>query len=264
MSFLSLPRPRVFGHRGASASAPENTLPAFAMAVEDGADYLELDVHGAADGVIVVLHDDTVDRTTDGSGPVREMAWSQLETLDAGYRFEAADSSYPYRGRGVRIPALESVLRAHPEHCFNIEIKQSQPAIIDEVIALLRRSGVAARCLLAAAEDSIMAEIRRAAGTDLVTGSSIGDVAEFFSHLDADTLSDYSPPGVALQIPMRAGQRELVTARSLAAAHERNLEVHVWTVNDVAEIEHLLDLGVDGIMSDTPGEVLAALARRRR
>jgi glycerophosphoryl diester phosphodiesterase len=264
MRFLGPSRPRVFGHRGAAALAPENTLPSFAVAAELGAGYLELDVHGTADGTIVVLHDDTVDRTTDARGPVRQLQWKEVESLDAGFRFQVGESSFPYRGQGVRIPTLEAVLRAFPANCFNIEIKQSAPSIADEVAAILRRRGAAERSLLAAAEDPIMAEVRRAVGDDIVTGSSIGDVAEFFRQLDEGTAGRYVPPGVALQIPTRAGQRELVTAESIAAAHEKGVEIHVWTINDVVEIERLLDLGVDGIMSDAPGLVATAVARRRR
>lgn len=261
-NFLSPPRPRVFGHRGAAALAPENTLPSFAVAASLGADYLELDVHGTVDGVIVVLHDDTVDRTTNGEGTVREMTWRQVEALDAGYRFEIAGAVYPYRDQGVKLPPLEAVLRAFPDLRFNIEIKQGDPSIVDEVVAILRHHGVAERTLLAAAEDPIMAEIRRSATADIATGSSIGDVATFFHHLDAGTLQSYTPPGVALQIPTRAGDRELITAESLAAAHAKNIEVHVWTINDPGEIERLLDLGVDGIMSDLPGLVVQARGRR--
>lgn len=264
MRFLGLPRPRVFGHRGAAALAPENTLPSFAVAAELGAGYLELDVHGTQDGTVVVLHDETVDRTTDATGAVREMPWRTVESLDAGYRFRIGDELFPYRGQGVRIPTLEAVLRAFPAHCFNIEIKQADPPLVDEVVGILRRLGAAERTLLAAAEDGVMEDVRRAVRGDIVTGSSIGDVAEFFGHLDAGTIDQYAPPGVALQIPTRAGQRELVTAASVAAAHQKGVEIHVWTINDAAEIEQLLALGVDGIMSDAPGLVSAAVARRRR
>jgi glycerophosphoryl diester phosphodiesterase len=266
VSYLEPPRPRVFGHRGAAALAPENTLVSFAVASRLGASYLELDVHGTADGTIVVLHDDTVDRTTDGSGPVREMPWRGVERLDAGhgFRFAADVAAFPYRGQGVRIPTLESVLREFRGHRFNIEIKQAEPAIVDEVAATLRREGVASHTLLAAESAAIMADIRRAVGDETVTGSSVGDVLAFFAALDGETLGAYEHPGVALQIPTRVGDRVLVDRRSIDAAHARGVEIHVWTINQADEIERLLDLGVDGIMSDSPGLVRAAAERRRR
>ncbi len=264
MSYLGPPRPRVFGHRGAAALAPENTLPSFALAAQLGADFLELDVHGTSDGTVIVLHDETVDRTTSGTGIAREMAWREVERLDAGhwFRFGSRDDSFPFRGQGVRIPTLDEVLRAFPAHRFNIEIKQAAPPIVDEVLALLRRAGATARALLAAEDDAIMASIRAAAGAEIVTGSSVGDVMAFFAHLDAGTLPEYQPPGVALQIPTRIHDRVLVDESSVAAAHDKGLEIHVWTINELEEMERLLDLGVDGIMSDQPGLLARAIARR--
>lgn len=263
MTFLSPHRPRIFGHRGASGLAPENTLPSFAVAAALGVHYLELDVHGTSDGEIVVLHDEDIDRTTDGSGPVRDFNYSRLRAFDAGYRFEPSPGYFPYRGQGVCIPTLDEVLRGFANLRFNIEIKQQEPAIVDDVVSALRRCRVVERTLLAAAEDDIMRGIRRSVGGEVATGSSIGDVSEFFQHLDAGSVRSYSPPGVALQIPTRAGARELVTAESVAAAHDIGIEVHVWTVNDLPEMERLLDLGVDGIMSDFPGLALKAAGGRR-
>lgn len=261
MSYLSPPRPRVFGHRGAAALAPENTLPSFAVAAQLGAGYLELDVHGTSDGTIVVLHDETVDRTTEATGAVRALGWREVERLDAGYRFQNGDGTPIYRGQGVRIPTLEAVLKAFPEHRFNIEIKQAEPAIVDETLAILRKAGATSRTLLAAEKGSIMTQIRDVAGNEVVTGSSTDDVLEFFGRLVAGTLDGYRPPGVALQIPTRVGERVLVDRKSIEAAHGVGLEVHVWTINEVAEIERLLALGVDGIMSDAPGLVAQALRR---
>lgn len=143
--YFSLPRPRVFGHRGAAALAPENTLPSFALAQALGAPYLELDVRATRDGAVVVIHDATVDRTTDGSGPVAELSFSRLERLDAGYRFSLDGTSFPYRGQGVRVPRLEQVLRQFPGACLNIEIKQAEPDIVEDVVRLLRAEEAASR-----------------------------------------------------------------------------------------------------------------------
>jgi len=262
-AYLAPPRPRVFGHRGAAAVAPENTLASFALAATLGAEYLELDVHASSDGTIVVFHDDALDRTTDGSGPVCAQSWHDLQRLDAGHRFGGADGSFPYRGQGVRIPALEEVLRAFPAHRFNIEIKQAAPAIVADVVALLRDCGVAERTLLAAARDDVMAAIRAAVGDSIVTGSSTGDVAAFIDRCERDDWDGYRHPGVALQIPPSFAGQALVTPQTIAAAHRLDVEVHVWTINTTAEIEALLDLGVDGVMSDAPGLVRQAVDRRR-
>jgi glycerophosphoryl diester phosphodiesterase len=261
--YFAPPRPRVFGHRGAAGVAPENTLPSFAIAVALGADYLELDVHATSDGEVVVVHDAELERTTDGEGLVRTHSAAQLASLDAGFRFTHDGATYPYRGQGVRIPTLASVLRAFP-HPINIEIKQEDPPIVDAVVEVVRRAGALDRVLLAAEHDEIMTSIRRCAsvGEGAAIGMATGDVIAFLDRLNREDWAGYTPPGSALQIPTAFGSIELVTTASIAAAHRVGLEVHVWTINDPAEIERLLDLGVDGIMSDLPGLVAAAVQRR--
>jgi glycerophosphoryl diester phosphodiesterase len=264
MSYFAPPRPRVFGHRGAAGLAPENTLPSFALAAALGAGYLELDVHATRDGNVVVVHDPTLDRTTDGSGPVAELTFAELAGIDAGYRFTADGRSFPYRGQGIRIPTLDSVLRRFPEHRFNIEIKQARPAIVERVVEIIERTNTAGRVLLAAEQDAIMQSIRSVVGGRIATGSSAGEVAAFVRPLLRGEQEAEKPPGNALQIPVRFGDIDLVTAASVAAAHRLGCEVHVWTINEPAEIDRLLALGVDGIMSDFPGLVAAAVERARR
>ncbi|MBX3023845.1 glycerophosphodiester phosphodiesterase [bacterium] len=261
-TYLARPRPRVFGHRGAAGVAPENTLPSFALAAALGASYLELDVHATSDGEIVVLHDPLLDRTTNGEGPVREWRWADVAALDAGWHFTHDGHAYPYRGQGVRVPRLAEVVAAHPGHAFNIEIKQAEPPIVDATLAILRHGGALERTLLAAEHDDIMAAIRAAVGDRVATGMSVGDVMAFMDRWLRDDWGGYAPPGAALQVPPAHGEVEIVSAASVAAAHRVGLEVHVWTINDAAEVERLLDLGVDGVMSDLPGLVATAVARR--
>jgi|SRR5579862_2738353 len=244
-------RPLVFGHRGAAGVAPENTLPSFALALALGANVLELDVHASADGQIVVIHDAIVDRTTNGSGPVRQQRWSTLCQLDAGCRFSRDGRDFPYQGHGVRIPTLEDVLLAFPHTPCNIEVKQAEPPIVDGVLRLIRRLGAERRVVLAAEHDAIMAEIRRHGG-GIASSCTASEVAVFVSCLTTTGFDAYDPPGCALQIPPRFGPIELVTAESVAAAHRCGMEMHVWTINQRDEMEQLLQLGVDGIMSDLP------------
>ncbi len=264
MAYFTPPRPRVFGHRGAAGVAPENTLPSFALAASLGAEYLELDVHATSDGVVVVLHDPTLERTTDGSGPVADHTWAEVAALDAGFRFSPDGTWFPYRGQGVRIPALDAVLSAFPGQRFNIEIKQATPPIIDTVLALLDHNGATDRTLLAAEHDEIMQSIRAAAGGRIATGTSAAEVAAFIDRVARGDLAGYAHPGQALQIPTEFAGIDLVTPATIAAAHQLGCEIHVWTINDAAEIERLLDLGVDGVMSDLPGLVSAAVARRTK
>jgi glycerophosphoryl diester phosphodiesterase len=242
--------------------APENTLEAFAAGLAAGADRLELDVHATADGHVVVFHDETVDRTTDGSGPVKSRTLVELKRLDAGHQFCAPDGSYPFRGRGIRIPTLDELLAAAPDVPLNIEIKQDHPAIEAAVLAVLDRHRARERTLLAAEEGSIMTRIR-AAAPDVVTSFSAPEVADFVFRLrDGRLGADYRPQGVALQVPPSYEGTDIVTAESVSAAHGLGLEVHVWTINVADEMDALLDLGVDALMTDFPA-VAAAVLRRR-
>jgi glycerophosphoryl diester phosphodiesterase len=257
--------PRVFGHRGAAGLAPENTIPSFALGLSLGADMLELDVHASRDGVIVVCHDPTLERTTNGSGGLRERSLYELQQLDAGYQYTRDGRDYPYRGHGLRIPALEVLLKDFPLAYCNIEIKQADPPIVAQVIEIVQRLDAQHRVLLAAEDDAIMGEIHHLAG-DIATSFSAAEVADFIGRVQAGNLDGYQPAGRALQIPPRFNDIDLVTKESVAAAHRCGLEVHVWTINELEEMQRLLELGVDGIMSDLPGlarVVVDGFARRK-
>jgi glycerophosphoryl diester phosphodiesterase len=259
--FEGLP-PRVIGHRGAAGLAPENTLVSFHRARADGADVLELDVHATADGEIVVLHDAALDRTTDGTGPVRARSWDEVRRLDAGRHFTAdGGRTFPYRDQGAGVPRLVDLIAALPTMPLNIEIKQGEPPIVDAVVDIVRAA--AAPIVLAAEHDSIMHAIR-AAAPELPTSVAAGEMAAFHEALDRGETPVLPKGVVALQIPPRFGDIELVTAASIATAHALGVEVHVWTINDPAEIRRLLALGCDGVVSDFPARVRAAVDGRGR
>lgn len=262
-TFFETPHPRVFGHRGAAGEAPENTLVSFERAVACGVDIFELDVHATRDGTIVVLHDETLERTTDGSGPVKELTWAQLQELDAGYRFTTDGRAFPFRGRGVRVPSLAELFARFPDCCFNIEVKQAAPEIARDVVQLVFLYQLAPRVVLAAEHDEIMQQIRAAAGGSIATSYSTGEVVDFvFKHREG-ALAQHQSVGRALQIPVAFNGIDLVTQESVRAAHEKGLEVHVWTINDRAEMDRLLALGVDGLISDLPAIARAAVDARR-
>lgn len=211
------------------------------------------------DGVVVVIHDSTLERTTDGQGAVCERSFAELRRCDAGFRFEQA-GRHPYRGRGVQVPSLEELLDEMPQAPLNIEIKQAEPPIEASVAALLERRQAFDRVVLAAEDDAIMGRIR-ACAPRAATSASRAEAQDFFERCLWRGFDGYVPAARALQIPARYGELDLVTADTLAAAHRFGLEVHVWTVNEEVEMERLLRLGVDGVMSDFPGR-LVAVARR--
>jgi glycerophosphoryl diester phosphodiesterase len=255
--YLDAPRPHLFAHRGASGIAPENTHVAFERAIALGMRFLETDCHATHDGEIVLCHDATLERTTDGEGPIAGHTYAEIAALDAGYRFSPDGHGFPFRGRGVRIPRLEDVLAAWPEARINLEVKQAGPPIAHEVVRLVQKAKAVHRVLLAAESDAILASLRALEpGTAL--GSSREDVVAFFGALDAGALDAFRPGGHALQIPPRALGRELVTPASIRAAERVGLAMHVWTINDDAEMRRMLRMGVHGVMSDFPDRLLGA------
>ncbi len=258
MGFFDGERPRLFGHRGAAAVLPENTLPSFARAVAEGARYLELDVHATADREIVVIHDATVDRTTNGSGPVSQLSLAALQRLDAGYRFTTGGGAYPARGQRISVPSLAEVLDAFPGVPLNVELKQVEPPIVDLVVDLVGARGATTRVLLAGARDVLMPALRHACAAHAIpTNFAADEVAEFVRRVTDGRLQGYRPPGRALQVPPDWHGIALITPATVDAAHGLGVEVHAWTINDADEMTRLLDMGVDGIMTDDP-----ALGRR--
>jgi len=265
--FFNGDKPRIIGHRGAAGEAPENTLCSFQRAIQDGAQFIELDVHGTKEGEVVIIHDATLNRTTSGRGRVQQHTFKQLKALDAGYWFTAdGGKSYPYRKRGVEIPTLREVFDALPQTRFIVEIKQLRPAIVKKVIETVRQAHKEDQVLLATEDDQIMTEIRRelqASGLPVATGFSYGEVAAFMSWLAGGRREAYTPMAQAFQIPCEYSGMTLVNEQTLGAAHELRLEMFVWTVNDREEMARLLALGVDGIITDFPGRLRDLVAERQ-
>ncbi len=255
------PRTQVIAHRGGAGLRPENTLAAFSHAVAIGADVLEMDVQLTADGTIVCMHDRTVDRTTNGRGRVDAMSLSELQALDAGYRWSRdGGRTYPFRDKGIHAPTLGEVFTRFPDARMNIEMKYAGPALAQPLCALVRHTGMTRRVLVASMDEAAVSAFRQECPED-ATSMSRSEAQLFFGMQLVSLDATYSPPVRALQIPDRLGGEIIVTAGLLAAAHGRNLKVHVWTVNDVARMQELIRLGVDGIISDRPDQ-LVRLVRR--
>jgi glycerophosphoryl diester phosphodiesterase len=259
--FFELATPIAIGHRGSSGEAPENTLPAFARALEQGAEILETDVHATADGRVVIYHDERVDRTTDGAGAIAELTFDALRRLDAGYDFTTdGGRTFPFRGAGIRIATLAEAFEAYPEARFNIEIKRDDAALVDGVLRAIADAGREKRTLVTAGEDRAMARLRRRlaeTGLAPAVGASAGDVLGFVRAALAGTAPPREP--MALQIPEGFGGRPLVTRELVDFAHAHDVQVHVWTINDPDEMARLLALGVDGIVSDYPARLCEAI-----
>jgi glycerophosphoryl diester phosphodiesterase len=254
------PRPRAIGHRGSAGTHPENTMPSFRAALDAHVPYIELDIHATLDGVVVVSHDANIHRTCGVDRTIREMTWHELATLDAGSSFTIDDRTFPFRGIGVTIPRLAEVLAACPETRFLIEVKQSEPSVVPAMLAIIDELKARRRVMVVSELQPPLDEIRRAA-FGIPTNLSYGEVADLLQAMAAKR-EDYVPPGDALQIPPTYEGWKLVTPESIEFAHRHGLEVHVWTVNEEREMRELLEMGVDGIISDYPARLMKVMAER--
>jgi glycerophosphoryl diester phosphodiesterase len=261
--YLQHERPLFFAHRGGSLLAPENTLVAFERGLSYGADALELDVHMTRDGELVVFHDVTLDRTTDGTGPIAAHTLEELRRFDAGYRFTPdGGQTHPFRGQGVTIPTLAEVFARFPATRINVEIKQSTPGRERRLWELIQEHQVEDRVMVGSFVDAALARFRALTGGRVATSAGSREVRNFLVAALCRTTRLLRPAYDALQVPDTYGRIRVVSRTSVEAAHRLGLEVHVWTVNDRATMEQLLHLGVDGLMSDRPDILAEALTPR--
>jgi glycerophosphoryl diester phosphodiesterase len=229
-----------------------------------GADVLEMDLRAAGDGTLVIIHDETVDRTTDGSGRVDRMTLAKLKELDAGYRWTPdGGNTFPFRGQGVTIPTLEEVFRRFPDKRMNLEIKPSNPSLIEPLVALIRKYGKNDHVLVASFDDAMIAAFRRAY-PEVATSAARGEAWDFYLLSLLRLEATCSAPAEALQLPERHGRLHILTPHLLAAAHRRNVQVHVWPVNETEDMKRLLRLQVDGIITGHPNRLLGLLGRQPR
>lgn len=260
---LNFGRPLVIAHRGGAGLAPENTLNAFENSARLGVDVLELDVHASSDGALVVIHDRTVDRTTDGTGRVNALSLAEIKRLDAGFRFSPdGGQSFPLRGRGVRVPTLEEVFAAFPEAKFNIEPKQHEPSLVAPLCEMITARKMTEKVVVASFNQTLMDEFRRAC-PKVATGAGPSEVTKFLTLYKTGLTESFSPSMQALQIPENAGWLNVVNPDFIKAAHERNLKVHVWTINNTDDMKRLIEMGVDGIMTDYPDRLLGLLKKEQ-
>lgn len=243
--FLDWPGPLPFAHRGGASEAPENTMPAFEHAVGLGYRYLETDVHLTADGVLVAFHDDRLDRVTDRTGAIADLPWAEV-------RMARVDGREP-------IPLLEDLLGAFPDARVNIDPKHDASAV--PLAEAIRRTAAVDRVCVGAFSDRRLATVRTATGPGLCTSMGPVEAARLVS------ASRGGPGGGGItapcaQLPPKQGRVPLVTERLVQAAHDRGVQVHVWTIDDRAEMARLLDLGVDGLMTDRPQVLKDLLVER--
>lgn len=253
--FLKTDRPLNIAHRGGRGLSPEHTILAYKKALEAGADVLEIDVHATKDSKIVVIHDPAVDSTTNGKGRVNELTLSEIKSLDAGYRFaikRGNKEEYPFRGKGLTIPALKEVFSKFPNQRINIEIKQIEPQIEERLFKLIKEMGMTENALVVSENHEAIKRFRQISKGAIATGASVAEIRRFVILMRLKIMPIYMPAADAFQIPEYHGDYHLLTEEFIEKAHKKNIKIHVWTINEKKEMERLIKLGVDGIMTDYP------------
>lgn len=272
-----------YAHQGGAFEAPASTFYAMDNAIKLGMTGLELDIHRSADGVLIVMHDESVDRTSSGEGRVSDLTWEELSALDNSYWFvpdsmEANSVGHPpkdyvYRGLAPENPEFgiarfSEILERYKDVYINVDIKQASPnslpyetQVVDEIVA----GGAIDRVMVASFRDSSLFAVRKY-NSEISTSAGPGEVSEFYFALlnsfKSAVAVALAVPYVAFQIPHFYGEIELATKEFIDAAHAADKAVHVWTINDPAEIELLLERGADGIISDCPSVVSKVMPRK--
>jgi glycerophosphoryl diester phosphodiesterase len=258
--YLDTPLPLAFAHRGGASDQPENTLGAFRHAVSLGYRCLETDAHVTRDGHVVAFHDDVLDRVTDRHGAISDLPVDEVRAADAGWSFSPdAGRTFPQRGRGAQVPLLAEILESWPEVRVNIDAKSD--AVVVPLAGLLRTMGALDRVCVGSFSDARLRRVRRllgdavctSMGPQAVTAARIAAWAGRMPRLGAD----------CVQVPPGHGRLTIVDPSFVRAAHRAGLQVHVWTIDEAAEMEHLLDIGVDGLMTDRPEVLREVLVGRR-
>lgn len=258
--FPELRKPYIFAHQGGEHLAPTNTMAAFAVAdAIGGIDFLDIDVHMTKDGHLVGIHDSTVDRTTNGQGRVDTYTLAELQQLDAGYWFRDLQGNYSYRGKGVRIPALEEVFHAYSDRYYlQFEIKDAYPKgqvsqIEEKLWKLIQQYHVEKKVIVGSFYDAIIKRFQHVTGGQVAVEGGRREVTRFvMAHSIWNVSGLYRPSSHALSLPISSNGINLKRRSLIERAHQRGLEIYYWTVNDVSTMEELLTMGVDGIFTNRP------------
>ena len=262
--FPNAKRPLVMAHRGGMGLWPENTLYAFERAAKIGVDVMEIDVRQTKDGEIVVIHDEIVDRVSDGKGAVANLTLDELKPLDFAYHFVKDGGEKPeLRGAGVTISTLREVLKSLPDLYFNIDIKVDSADFVRSVLKLVREEGMLDKVVIGSFYDDIVNLVNREA-SEFAASASEREAWVIFLLNKIGLGSLHQPTGVAYQIPVTHNGMNVVTPSLVRTAHSLGQEVHAWTIDDPAEIRRLVEMGVDGIVTNRPDIAITVIREFRK
>jgi glycerophosphoryl diester phosphodiesterase len=253
----------VIAHRGGRSLGPESTLYTYRKAVKLGVDVLEMDVRSTRDGQLIILHDETVARTTNATGPVENYSLVDLKKLDAAYRWSPDNGrSFPLRNKGIKIPTLDEVFNAFPQTRINLEIKDARSSTIESLCRLVRDHQMTEKVMVASFDANSLKEFRSLC-PQVATSAGASEAMLFYGLQKVYLEAAYSPDAQALQVPETFRDLRIVNRRFIEAAHARNLRVQAWVVNDIDSMKRLLELGVDGIMTDYPQRLLELIKKQK-
>jgi glycerophosphoryl diester phosphodiesterase len=253
----------VIAHRGGRSLGPESTLYTYRKAVKLGVDVLEMDIRSTGDGQLIILHDDTVARTTNAMGPVENYSLVDLKKLDAAHRWSPDNGqTFPLRNKGVKIPTLAEVFNAFPQIKMNLEIKDTRSSTIHSLCRLIHDHQMTKKIMVASFDADSLKEFRSLC-PQVATSAGASEAMLFYGLQKVYLEAAYSPDAQALQVPETFRDLRVVNRRFIEAAHARNMRVQVWTVDDVDAMQRLLNLGVDGIMTDYPQRLMNLLKKRK-
>lgn len=262
--YNNISRPLVIAHQGGDGLWPGDTMYAFEKAVEIGADVLEMDAHITKDGAIVLMHDETVDDTTDGTGLIEVLTLAELRQLDAAYKWTKDDNkTFPYRGQGIQVPALEEVFQKFPHMRYVIEIKLTENSIDKPLCDLIRQYDMQDRVMVASFHDEAMQKFRTTC-PEVATSASRTEVRNFVLLGKAFLSGFIAPAYQSIQPPYDPKESmniPIMTERFVRQAHAKNIRVEPWTVNDPELMKQYIEWGVDGIITDRPDLMIEILNR---
>jgi glycerophosphoryl diester phosphodiesterase len=254
----------IVAHRGGRGGAPENTLEGCDWALNQGAQALEIDVQLSADGELIAIHDPTVNRTTNGTGHVRDLSVDTLQSLDAGYHWQGDDGAHPYRDKGIRLPTLREMLHRYPDTPLIVELKGGAgPAIANAMSHLIADTERTDRLVVSSFSVGILRRFR-ALRPRIPTNMAMTETASFYARHWVGLHAAWAPPGQVFQVPHWYGPIQVVQQRFVEAAHACQMPVQVWTVNKRAEMDTLLSCGVDALITDYPRRARRAAAQAGR
>jgi glycerophosphoryl diester phosphodiesterase len=235
---------------------------AFEEALALGIHYVETDVHLTEDGVLVAHHDDTVDRTTNGIGRIADRTYADLARLDAGYRFTFDGNHFPFRGEGLTIPTLADVFALSSRLRLNVELKPKGRHAVRRLWEFVDQRGLHDRILVAAENDVQVRRFRRYSAARVATSAGRTEAFRFWAMTRLGLDRVHPVAFDALQVPVTYKGLTVIDKSFIRAAHRHGLQVHAWTIDEPSEMRRLLNLGVDGIMSDLPERLSPLKARR--